>query len=129
MIRGFGIAVVVLALFRATGFAYAETWTGCVGVANTSGTNVTVTVDSYPEWSWQILASDTGIKYLRTNDQTVIMTADRKDRPPIHVQPSNVGIAWNFFIGEHDPQNSCTNAWRIVIIQSPCSAVVDNICQ
>ena len=126
MIKRFALAFAALWL---VGVAHAETWTGCVGVVNTSGTDVTVTVASYPGYSWPVAAADKDIKYLEAGGQTVIMTAEHGTRPPIHVQPSNIGILWNFFIGEHDPRNSCTDAWRIVVAKSPCNVVVDNVCQ
>src|SRR5689334_4222397 len=117
----FKAGLAAFGLVGGTVVAQAETWSGCVRVANTSNRSVTVTLDAYPNQIWDIPASDQGLKFLRTSDdQVVIMTADHSARPPIHVQPSNIPILWNFFTGEHDPAGTCANSWRVVVSIPVC---------
>jgi hypothetical protein len=112
--------------------AMADLWKGCVEVSNTSGIDVTATVEGYPGWSWKGPAFDSDIKTLVINgSQPIVMQADSHDRPPIHFQPSNIGMLWNFFT-RTDPgldAMGCGDRWRIVVVRSPCNSVVDNICQ
>jgi hypothetical protein len=124
----FEILSAALGLASGTLFAHAETWSGCVRVANTSNSSVTVTVDGYSDQIWNIPAADQGLKFLRTSDGRVVtMTADHSARPPIHIRPSNIPILWNFFTGEQDPEGTCANSWRIVVSFPICNAV-DNVC-
>jgi hypothetical protein len=124
-------------LYRAMGAAQAEIWRGCVEVANNTGIDVTATVEGYPG-NWPVSSKPSSpsvnLDVLHINGQPVVMQADSHGRPPIHFQPSQVGMIWNFFT--NNPGSSpvaaepgCTAEWRIVVIKSPCDSVIDNLCQ
>lgn len=117
------VSIVVASALVGADRANAELWVGCVGVVNVSGVDATVRLDEYPGWTWRSLASDSQKPiYLKTTDAVAIVHWEHGSSagPPIHIDPGNSLIfLYNFFTGEHDPDNNCTNAWRIVIAQPP----------
>ena len=126
--RAFRSSSLALALLGTVGLAQGQTSSGCVQVTNTTDISVTATVEGYSGYSWSV-APNMEIKFLVAGGQAVTIPAYANNRPPIHFDPGQIGMMWNYFTGADPNDLGCRDFWRIVVIRSPCSPVVDNVCR